>query len=65
MQTDPNNRRARTILLTGKGESLGMRCMEVLEHTHATVFGSLAFAEQKLMRELLERLITKAHSKNK
>jgi DNA-binding MarR family transcriptional regulator len=65
VQTDPNNRRARTIVLTSKGDDLGRRCVEVLEHAHATVFGSLSFAEQKLMRGLLERLIIKAQSKNK
>ena len=57
---DPNNRRARSIVLTDKGADLGKRCVEVLEHTHSTVFGSLSFSEQKLMRELLERLINKA-----
>jgi DNA-binding MarR family transcriptional regulator len=63
VQTDPNNRRARSIVLTSKGAQLGRQCVEVLEHTHAAVFGSLSFAEQKLTRELLERLTTKACSK--
>ena len=63
VQTDPNNRRARSIVLTSKGAQLGRQCVEVLEHTNATVFGSLSFAEQKLTRELLERLIAKACSK--
>ena len=63
VQTDPSNRRARIIIITSKGAELGRKCLEVLEHTHATVFGSLSYAEQKLTRELLERLITKAHSK--
>ena len=60
VQVDPANRRARAIVLTDKGTELGKQCVEVLEHTHANVFGSLSFAEQKLMRELLERLINKA-----
>lgn len=60
VQIDPANRRARSIVLTTKGADLERRCIEVLEHTHATVFGSLSFAEQRLMRELLERLINKA-----
>ena len=63
VQVDPENRRARSIVLTDRGADLGKRCAEVLEHTHASVFGSLGFAEQKLMRELLERLITKATAK--
>lgn len=60
VQVDPDNRRARSIVLTDKGADLGRRCAEVLEQTHASVFGSLGFAEQKLMRELIERLTTKA-----
>ena len=60
VQVEPENRRARSIVLTDKGAVLSKRCMEVLESTHATVFGSLSFAEQKLMRELLERLTNKA-----
>ena len=63
VQVDPENRRARSIVLTDKGADLGKRCVEVLEHTHASVFGSLSFAEQKLMRELLERLTNKACNK--
>lgn len=60
VQVDPDNRRARSIVLTDKGADMAKRSAEVLEHTHATVFGSLSFSEQKLMRELLDRLITKA-----
>ncbi len=65
VQVDPNNRRARSIVPTDKGVILGKKCVEVLEVTHATVFGSLSFAEQKLMRELLERLTNKACLRNK
>ncbi len=64
VQTDPDNRRARSIVLTAKGEHLGKQCVALLEHTHASVFGSLSFSEQKLMRELIERLISKACIKN-
>jgi len=63
VQVDPENRRARSIVLTDKGAVLSKRCVEVLESAHATVFGSLSFSEQKLMRELLERLTNKACSK--
>lgn len=63
VQIDPGNRRARSIILTEKGTDFGKRCIAVLEQTHATVFGSLSFSEEKLMRELLERLITKASLK--
>jgi len=60
VQVDPENRRARIIVLTDKGADFSRRCFDVLENAHATVFGSLSFSEQKLMRELLDRLITKA-----
>jgi DNA-binding MarR family transcriptional regulator len=60
VQIDPENRRARSIVLTDSGAVLSKRCVELLEQTHAAVFGSLSFAEQKLMRELLERLTNKA-----
>ena len=63
VQVDPENRRARSIVMTDRGADLGKRCVEVLEQTHASVFGSLGFSEQKLMRELLERLINKASNK--
>ena len=65
VQIDPANRRARSIVLTSKGADLGRQCVEVLEHEHSAVFGSLSFAEQKLTRELLERLIVKALGKSK
>lgn len=60
VQVDPSNRRARSIVLTDKGSELGKRSIEMLEQAHASVFGSLSFAEQKLMRELLDRLVNKA-----
>lgn len=63
VQTDPENRRARSIILSQKGTELGRRCVEILQATHAAVFGSLSFSEQKLMQELLERLINKACKK--
>lgn len=65
VRVDPENRRARSIILTDKGTDIGRRCIEVLERTHSSVFGSLSFSEQKLMRELLDRLIIKACNKNK
>lgn len=60
VQIDPANRRSRSIMLTDKGLLLSKECAAVLELTHAATFGSLSFAEQKMMQELLERLITKA-----
>ena len=63
VQVEPENRRARSIVLTDKGADLARRCIEVLEHAHANVFGSLSYAEQKMMRELVERLTTKANTK--
>ena len=60
VQVDPNNRRARSIVLTDKGTQFSKRCVVVLEQTHAATFGSLGFAEQKLMQELLDRLTNKA-----
>ena len=60
VQVDPDNRRSRSIVLTSKGVDLGSRCVEVLEQVHAATFGSLSFAEQKMMHELIERLTNKA-----
>jgi DNA-binding MarR family transcriptional regulator len=60
VRIDPNNRRARSIVLTDKGSEFAKKCVVVLEQTHAATFGSLSFAEQKMMQELLDRLTTKA-----
>jgi len=60
VRIDPNNRRARSIVLTDKGSEFAKKCIVVLEQTHAATFGSLSFAEQKMMQELLDRLTTKA-----
>jgi len=60
VRTDPSNRRARSIVLTDKGSQFAKQCVTVLEQTHAATFGSLSFAEQKMMQELLDRLTTKA-----
>ncbi len=64
VRTDPNNRRARSIVLTDRGTDFAKQCVIILEQTHAATFGSLSFAEQKLMYELLDRLTIKA-SKDK
>lgn len=60
VRVDPENRRSRSIVLTDKGSELGRQCLEVLEHTHAAIFGSLSFAEQKMMHGLIDRLTAKA-----
>lgn len=60
VQVDPTSRRSRSIMLTDKGAQLGKDCVAVLEQRHAATFGSLSFAEQKLMQELLDRLTIKA-----
>ena len=60
VRTDPANRRARSIVLTDKGTQFAKQCVTVLEQAHAATFGSLSFAEQKMMHELLDRLTTKA-----
>lgn len=60
VRIDPDNRRSRSIVLTDKGTALSRQCVELLEHTHAATFGSLSFAEQKIMQELIERLTAKA-----
>ena len=60
VRIDPDNRRSRSIVLTDKGTELSRQCVELLEHTHAATFGSLSFAEQKMMQGLLDRLMAKA-----
>jgi DNA-binding MarR family transcriptional regulator len=60
VQVDPASRRSRSIVLTEKGSAIGKDCVAVLEQTHAATFGSLSFAEQKMMQELLDRLTNKA-----
>lgn len=60
VRIDPGNRRSRSIVLTDKGSELGRQCLEVLGQTHAATFGSLSFAEQKMMHGLIDRLTTKA-----
>lgn len=64
VKQDEQNRRRHTVVLTRKGEELTREAIEVLDATHASVFGSLSFKEQTMTKELIDRLITKATIKN-
>ncbi len=54
-----NNRRARELALTEKGEEVLRHSGELLEMVQSQVFGVLRFEEQQAMQQLLERMLQK------
>jgi DNA-binding MarR family transcriptional regulator len=63
VKQDKDNRRKHEVVLTEKGLELVTEATDLLHATHAGVLGSLSFKEQNLMKELVDRLITKASLK--
>lgn len=60
VKQDKTNRRKHVVVLTEKGLDLVNQATNLLQETHAGVFGSLGYKEQQLMKELIDRLETKA-----
>lgn len=54
------NRRKHSVMLTDKGLELLAQASSVIDAAHASTFGSLGYKEQELMKQLVERLTTKA-----
>lgn len=55
------NKRARELSLTRVGEEIVRSAEEVIEISQAQVMGSLSYQEQRLLHELFERMLSKAH----
>jgi DNA-binding MarR family transcriptional regulator len=55
-----DNKRARELSLTERGEEVLGHSEEILDLTQAQVMGSLSYPEQKHFQELFERMTTKA-----
>ena len=56
------NKRARELSLTELGERQLRQCQEILELTHAKVFGGLSYDEQRYFQALFDRMIENARS---
>jgi len=57
------NRRKHSVILTEKGLELVAQASSVIDAAHAETFGSLGYKEQELMKQLVDRLTTKASIK--
>jgi DNA-binding MarR family transcriptional regulator len=55
------NKRARELSLTRVGEEIVRSAEEIIEISQAQVMGSLSYQEQRLLHELFERMLDKAH----
>ena len=55
-----NNRRARELSLTEKGEELLSHCEELLDMAQASIIGGLSYQEQQHFHELFNRMLSKA-----
>ena len=64
VKQDAKNRRKHIVVLTEKGLEQANEATSLLQEAHAGVFGSLSFKEQALIKELIDRLTTKASQKN-